>query len=168
MSFEQLQSVRSEIAEIKYSITQIENMALCEKDTLENIDESLTKLRSSFDIHHLGMTAANGFTIAPVDFLNAVIGEEKTPALLATFAGDRMREMLIDAAKPFIDKKAIPVTQRGEKILALQQRLLDLEKEDERLFIDLEERGYGPASGLTRRPDADMSAVLLIEDENDE
>lgn len=168
MSFEQLQSVRAEIAEIKHSITQTENMALCEKDTLANIDESLAKLRSSFDIHHLGMTAANGYTIAPVDFLNAVIGEEKIPALLATFAGDRMREMLIDAAKPFMDKKAIPVAQRGEKILALQQRLLELEKEDERLFIDLEERGYGPASGLTRRPDADMSAVLLIEDETDE
>jgi hypothetical protein len=168
MSFEQLQSVRAEIAEIKHSITQTENMALCEKDTLANIDESLAKLRSSFDIHHLGMTAANGYTIAPVDFLNAVIGEEKIPALLATFAGDRMREMLIEAAKPFMDKKATPVAQRGEKILALQQRLLELEKEDERLFIDLEERGYGPASGLTRRPDADMSAVLLIEDETDE
>ena len=168
MSFEALQTVRAEIAEIKHSITQIENMALCEKDTLANIDESLAKLRSSFDLTHLGILTANGHTISQVDFMSAVNDEHKAPALLATFAGDRMREMLIDAAKPFIDKKAIPVAQRGEKILALQQRLLDLEKEDERLFIDLEERGYGPASGLTRRPDADMAAVLLIEDENDE
>lgn len=168
MSFEQLQTIRAEIAQIKTDIAAIGNQALCEKDTLANIDESLAKLRSSFDIHHLGMIAANGSTIAPVDFLHAVYGEEKIPALLATFAGDRMREMLIEAAKPFIDRKGTPVAQRGEKILALQQRLLDLEKEDERLFIDLEERGYGPASGLTRRADADMAAVLLIEDSDDE
>jgi hypothetical protein len=168
MSFEQLQAVRAEIADIKTAIASIGNQSLNEKDTLANIDESLAKLRTNFDIHHLGIIAANGSTIAPVDFLHAVYGEEKIPALLATFAGDRMREMLVDAAKPFIDKKGTPVAQRGEKILALQQRMLELEKEDERLFIDLEERGYGPASGLTRRADADMAAVLLTEDENDE
>jgi hypothetical protein len=166
MSFERLNAIRTEIAEIKQSIINIGNESLNEKDAIAVIDESLAKLRANFDVTHLGMLCAKGQKIEAADFLNAGFGDEKVPSMLATFMADKMREMLIESAKPFTDKKATPVAQRGENVLELQQKLLELEKLDEALFTDLEDQGYGPANGLTRRADADMATILLVAEED--
>ncbi len=80
---------------------------------------------------------------------------------MATFAEDKMRELLTASAMKFADKKATPQDKRSGQIMGLQQRLLELEREEEAAFLDLEAQGV---TGISRRPDADMAAILLMDD----
>jgi hypothetical protein len=159
-----LNQIRAEIAKTKTAIVQIGQQTLNEKDTTAQVDDLIRRCRINFDIDHLGINLAHPGQMQPSDIVSAAFGQsdgEKVLAILATFAEDKMRELLTASAMKFADKKATPQDKRGDQIMALQQRLLELERQEETEFMGLEAQGV---TGISRRPDADMAAILLMDD----
>jgi hypothetical protein len=160
-----LTQIRAEIAKTKTAIVQIGQQPLNEKDTIAQVDEAIARAKRLFDIDHLGINLAHPGQIQPGDIASAAFGAqtdaEKAVCIMATFSEDRMRELLTASAMKFADKKATPQDKRGDQIMALQQRLLELERQEETEFMGLEAQGV---TGISRRPDADMAAILLMDD----
>ena len=160
-----LTQLRAEIAQTKTAIAQIGGLALNDADVKNQVDELIRRCQRNFDIDHLGINLAHPGQMQPGDIAAAVFGAqsdaERAVCIMATFAEEKMRELLTASALKFADKKGTPLAKRGAQIMALQQRLLDLEREEENAFMDLEAAGV---TGISRRPDADMAAILLIDD----
>jgi hypothetical protein len=158
--------IRADIAKTKQAILQIGQQPLNEAETRAQVDAAIARAKRLFDIDHLGINLAHPGQIHPGDIASAAFGAqtdaEKAVCILATFAEDRMRELLTASAMKFADPKAPPEAKRGDQILALQQRLLELERDEEVAYLDLEAKGV---AGIARRPDADMAAILLIDDD---
>ena len=160
-----LTQLRAEIAQTKTAIDQIGSLALNDADTRTQVDELIRRCQRNFDIDHLGINLAHPGQMQPGDIASAVFGAntdaERVVCIMAMFAEEKMRELLTASALKFADKKATPLSKRNDQLMALQQRLLDLEREEEAAFLDLEVTGV---TGIFRRPDADMAAILLIDD----
>lgn len=85
-----------------------------------------------------------------------IAGKSKVAAILSFLDPELVRSRLLDVAKPWIDRGALPRADLAEAIAGLELEQFNAEIEEERIITLLEQTGLE----VYRRPDIDPTIVL--------
>lgn len=160
VTLESLEAVRQDIERLKRERDAIAGARCCESDLIARVDSIVQGWANQVDDACLGQTLASPTSRHSHDLMAEatpmLAGQSKVAAILSFLDPELVRARLLDAAKPWIDRGALPLADRAEAIAGLELEQFNAEIEEERIITLLEESGLE----VFRRPDIDPAIVL--------
>lgn len=160
VTIEALEAIRQEIASLKAKRESIASARCNEQDLSARVEQIVSGWAGQVDADALGQWIASPEHKASEDLMALATpmapGQSKVAAIASYLMPEAVKASLMAAAKPWVDRGALPVTERAEAIATLELEQFGLEVEEEAIITRLEEAGVE----CYRRPDVDPAIVL--------